>query len=106
MGEDYNSAGPDDGQFDVAVKLKGFLCRDVDSYHPLPTYEQAADALGVTVRTSRASFTGNYASGTRSWCARKSSAPRGETSNAALSTTRTALVRRAVIVFVRNDQET
>jgi hypothetical protein len=58
MGEDYNSAGPDDGQFDVAVKLKGFLCRDVDSYHPLPTYEQAADALGVTVRTSRASFTG------------------------------------------------
>ena len=49
MGEDYNSAGPDDGQFDVAVKLKGFLCRDVDSYHPLPTYEQAADALGVSV---------------------------------------------------------
>jgi hypothetical protein len=49
-----NSAGPDDGQFDVAVKLKGFLCRDVESYHPLPTYEQAADALGITVRTSRA----------------------------------------------------
>jgi hypothetical protein len=28
--------------------LKGFLCRDVDSHAPV-TYEQAADALGVSV---------------------------------------------------------
>ena len=76
--------------------LKGFLCRDA----PV-TYEQAADALGASRRTSLASLTG-YASATRSWCTRKSSVPRGEgpaivgndeTSNAALSTIRTALVR-------------
>ena len=74
--------------------------RRCDSHAPV-TYEQAADALGVSRRTSLASFTG-YASATRSWCARKSSDRVGkarrlwendETSNAALSTIRTALVR-------------
>ena len=54
-------------------RLEGFLGHAVDS-HPPGTYEEAASALGVGVRTSRGSFTG-YASGTCSWCARRWSVP-------------------------------